>query len=153
MIPDSIKSLVAKSPHSLFHLGSSANEELWGRGVGFPILLIEDSSLDEEAFQDLSDTFDDVLSELEIELFDEKKWTHERYQFIGIAGVFDDPDDEQLQDSFPYVAQMDGVLLWDNERCCVMLMDTDMSSDDGFEEALICVADSPEALLAVLDNT
>ena len=66
---------------------------------------------------------------------------------IGVVGVFDDPDNEELQEEFPFVAQMDGLLLWDNERSLVMLTNTDMLASGTLEESLVCVARSADELL------
>jgi hypothetical protein len=149
MIPNVLQSRLTVPP-TLYHLGSEANEDKWGRSVGFPILLIDVDALDEDAFVELCDTYDDALSDLGVTLFNEEEWKSTRYALIGIAGVFDDPNDEQLQDEFPYLAQMDGLLLWDNDESAVMMMDTDVGGGDSLEDSLVCVARNAEALLSML---
>ncbi len=59
MLPAALETQLSDTP-SLHHLGSSANEDIWGRGVGFPVLLFKASALDEDAFMELSGSFDDA---------------------------------------------------------------------------------------------
>ena len=150
MLPADLKALFQAGP-TLYHLADDVDAELWGREPGFPVVLFDAATLDEEALMELSDSYDDALSELEVELFDEEGWRSERYTLIGVLGVFDDPDDEQLGDAFPFVAQLDGLLLWDAESSSFKLMDGELdSSARSFEEALTAVAPSLEALRAQL---
>ena len=71
-------------------------------------------------------------------------------RILAPEDIFDDPNDEQLQDEFPYLAQMDGLLLWDNDESAVMMMDTDVGGGDSLEDSLVCVARNAEALLSML---
>ncbi len=132
------------------HLAASVDERRWGRTVGFPCVLVGVESLDEEAFMELSDSYGDALSDSGITLFDEEGWQSERYSLVAVLGVFDDPDSEELLEAFPYVAQMDGLVLWDRERSCALLMDGDMQGHDDFENGFLTLAESAESFLAQL---
>jgi|GEM_PF-1975684 len=145
MLPSPISSWIADAP-KLLHLTPDANEEAWGRQAGYPVVIVDVDAIDEESFVDLYDTYADVFDELDDALFDEAGWASERFVLVGVLGVFDDPDDEDLAEGFPYLAQLDGLLLWDDEMSAFALLGTDVDTSRTLEENLVLVARNVDAL-------
>lgn len=149
MIPAELISILRDAP-ALHHLGEGVDEPQWGRSAGFPVVLVNVNDIDEEAFMELADEFADAFDEMGIALFNEEGWVDERYVLIGVTGVFDDPDAESLDEAFPHVAQLDGLLLWDTEESAVFMMETELDTSRSLEENLARVADDVPSLMEAL---
>ena len=145
MLPSLIAKWIADAP-KLLHLSDDANEEMWGRQCGYPLVVVDADAIDEDSFVDLYDTYADVFDELDDALFDEEGWASERFTLVAVLGVFDDPDEEDLSDGFPYLAQLDGLLLWDDEMSAFALLGTDVDTSRSLEENLVLVARNVDAL-------
>ncbi len=150
MLPEALSNILSQAP-KLAHLTSAAEEETWGRQTGFPVVFVDATSLDEDALMELSDTYGDALLDSEVELFDEKSWKSDRYTLVAVLGVFDDPNSEELGEAFPYVAQMDGLVLWDGELGKALLLDGDSPIGEDLGASLPCVAASAEELVAQVE--